>query len=264
MNFTLHVWRQSGPKDKGAMKTYQAKDVSSDMSLLEMLDVVNQDSIGKGEEPIAFDHDCREGICGTCSLVVNGVAHAPRKMLPGGKREAKTTCQTYMRDFEDGESLYIEPFRARAFPVVKDLVIDRGAFDRIIQAGGFVSVNTGGAPDGNDILVAKVDQERAMDAAACIGCGACVAACKNASAMLFVAAKVSHLGTLPQGQPERAERVRVMVTKMDAEGFGNCTNYGECEAACPKEIGVKFIAQMNRDYFAASLKGGEKSPNSGA
>ena len=264
MNFTLHVWRQSGPKDKGAMKTYQAKDVSSDMSLLEMLDVVNQDSIGKGEEPIAFDHDCREGICGTCSLVVNGVAHAPRKMLPGGKREAKTTCQTYMRDFEDGESLYIEPFRARAFPVVKDLVIDRGAFDRIIQAGGFVSVNTGGAPDGNDILVAKVDQERAMDAAACIGCGACVAACKNASAMLFVAAKVSHLGTLPQGQPERAERVRVMVAKMDAEGFGNCTNYGECEAACPKEIGVKFIAQMNRDYFAASLKGGEKSPNSGA
>ena len=254
MNFTLHVWRQSGPKDKGEMKTYQARDVNSDMSLLEMLDVVNQELIAKGEEPIAFDHDCREGICGTCSLVVNGVAHAPRKMLPNGKREAKTTCQTYMRDFRDGESLYIEPFRARAFPIIKDLVVDRGAFDRVIQAGGFVSVNTGGAPDGNAILVSKVDQERAMDAAACIGCGACVAACKNASAMLFVAAKVSHLGSLPQGQPERAERVRTMVASMDAEGFGNCTNYGECEAACPKEIGVKFIAQMNRDYLAASVK----------
>ena len=254
MNFTLHIWRQSGPKEKGQMKTYQAKDVSSDMSFLEMLDVVNQELVGKGEEPIAFDHDCREGICGSCSLFVNGVAHAPRKMLPSGKREAKTTCQTYMRDFRDGESLYIEPFRARAFPVIKDLVIDRGAFDRIIQSGGFVSANTGGAPDGNAILVPKVDQERAMDAAACIGCGACVAACKNASAMLFVAAKVSHLGALPQGQPERAERVRTMVATMDAEGFGNCTNYGECEAACPKEIGVKFIAQMNRDYFGAGVK----------
>jgi succinate dehydrogenase / fumarate reductase, iron-sulfur subunit len=254
MNFALHVWRQSGPKDKGEMKTYQARDVNSDMSFLEMLDVVNQELIGKGEEPIAFDHDCREGICGTCSLVVNGVAHAPRKMLPSGKREAKTTCQTYMRDFRDGEALFIEPFRARAFPVVKDLVIDRGAFDRVIQAGGFVSVNTGGAQDGNAILVPKVDQERAMDAAACIGCGACVAACKNASAMLFVAAKVSHLGSLPQGQPERAERVRTMVATMDAEGFGNCTNYGECEAACPKEIGVKFIAQMNRDYRRVPLR----------
>ena len=255
MNFTLHVWRQSGPKDKGEMKTYEAKNVNSDMSLLEMLDVVNQELIGKGEEPIAFDHDCREGICGTCSLVVNGVAHAPRKMLPNGKREAKTTCQTYMRDFHDGESLYIEPFRARAFPIIKDLIVDRGAFDRIIQSGGFVSENTGGAPDGNAILVSKVDQERAMDAAACIGCGACVAACKNASAMLFVAAKVSHLGALPQGQPERAERVRTMVATMDAEGFGNCTNFGECEAACPKEIGVKFIAQMNRDFLSASVKG---------
>ena len=255
MNFTLHVWRQSGPTDKGQMKTYEAKNVNSDMSLLEMLDVVNQALIGGGEEPISFDHDCREGICGTCSLVVNGVAHAPRKMLSNGKREAKTTCQTYMRDFRDGESLYIEPFRARAFPVIKDLVVDRGAFDRIIQSGGFVSVNTGGSPDGNAVLVPKVDQERAMDAAACIGCGACVAACKNASAMLFVAAKVSHLGSLPQGQPERAERVRTMVATMDAEGFGNCTNYGECEAACPKEIGVKFIAQMNRDYLSASVKG---------
>ena len=254
-NFTLHVWRQSGPKDKGQLKTYEAKNVNSDMSLLEMLDVVNQELIGKGEEPIAFDHDCREGICGTCSLVVNGVAHAPRKMLPNGKREAKTTCQTYMRDFRDGESLTLEPFRARAFPLIKDLVVDRSAFDRIIQAGGFVGVNAGGAPDGNALLVSKVDQERAMDAAACIGCGACVAACKNASAMLFVAAKVSHLGALPQGQPERTERVRTMVATMDAEGFGNCTNYGECEAACPKEIGVKFIAQMNRDFMAASVKG---------
>ena len=255
MNFTLHVWRQSGPKDNGAMKTYEAKNVNSDMSLLEMLDVVNQGLIAKAEEPIAFDHDCREGICGTCSLVVNGVAHAPRKMLPSGKREAKTTCQTYMRDFRDGESLTLEPFRARAFPIIKDLVVDRGAFDRIIQAGGFVGVNTGGAPDGNALLVSKVDQERAMDAAACIGCGACVAACKNASAMLFVSAKVSHLGALPQGQPERAERVRTMVATMDAEGFGNCTNFGECEAACPKEIGVKFIAQMNRDFLSASVKG---------
>ena len=234
MNFTLHVWRQSGPKDKGEMKTYQARDVNSDMSLLEMLDVVNQELIAKGEEPIAFDHDCREGICGTCSLVVNGVAHAPRKMLPNGKREAKTTCQTYMRDFRDGESLYIEPFRARAFPIIKDLVVDRGAFDRVIQAGGFVSVNTGGAPDGNAILVSKVDQERAMDAAACIGCGACVAACKNASAMLFVAAKVSHLGSLPQGQPERAERVRTMVASMDAEGFGNCTNSASARRPVPR------------------------------
>src|SRR3954454_4761111 len=263
MKFTLHVWRQSGPNDKGAMKTYQATDVNPDMSFLEMLDEVNQDLIAAGEEPIVFDHDCREGICGSCDLVINGVPHGPRKALPGGKREAKTTCQTYMRDFTDGESIYVEPFRARAFPVVKDLVVDRSAFDRITQAGGYVSVNTGGAPDGNAILISKKDQETAMDAAACIGCGACVGACKNASAFLFFAAKVSHLGTLPQGQPERTERVLQMVTQMDAEGFGNCTNYYECEAACPKEISTKFIARMNRDYLRASFKGQPKDGGGG-
>lgn len=264
MQFTLHVWRQSGPNDHGQMKVYQATNVNADMSFLEMLDEVNQVLIAKGEEPIAFDHDCREGICGSCSMVINGIAHGPRKMLPSGKREAKTTCQTYMRDFKDGETIYIEPFRARAFPVVKDLVINRAAFDRIIQAGGYVTANTGGAPDGNAVLIPKKDQERAMDAAACIGCGACVAACKNASAMLFVAAKVSHLGTLPQGQPERNDRVKRMVSQMDTEGFGNCTNYGECEAACPKEISVRFIAQLNRDYLKASLKGEEQVGSSGA
>jgi succinate dehydrogenase / fumarate reductase iron-sulfur subunit len=252
MNFTLRVWRQKGPNDKGQLQTYQATNVNPDMSFLEMLDEINQELIEKGEEPIAFDHDCREGICGSCNLMINGIPHGPRKMLPSGKREAKTTCQTYMRDFKDGQTIYVEPFRARAFPVIRDLVVDRKAFDRIIQAGGFVSVNTGGAVDANTMLVPKTDQERAMDAAACIGCGACVAACKNASAMLFVAAKVSHLGILPQGQPERGERVRRMVTQMDAEGFGNCTNYYECEAACPKEISVGFIARMNRDYLRAS------------
>jgi succinate dehydrogenase / fumarate reductase iron-sulfur subunit len=243
------------------MKTYQATNVNSDMSFLEMLDEVNQGLIAQGEEPIAFDHDCREGICGTCGLVINGVAHGPRRTLPNGKREAKTTCQTYMRDFKDGEHLYVEPWRARAFPVLRDLVVDRSAFDRIIQRGGYITANTGGAQDGNAILVPKTDQETAMDAAACIGCGACVAACKNASAMLFVAAKVSHLGILPQGQPERTERVRRMVAQMDAEGFGNCTNYFECEAACPKEISVGFIARMNRDYLKARFEGkanGEK------
>jgi succinate dehydrogenase / fumarate reductase iron-sulfur subunit len=253
MNFTLKVWRQAGPNEKGGMQTYQATDVNPDMSFLEMLDEVNQDLIARGEDPIAFDHDCREGICGSCDLMINGIPHGPRKILPGGKREAKTTCQTYMRDFKDGQTIYVEPFRARAFPVIKDLIVDRRAFDRIIQAGGFISVNTGGAQDGNAILVSKTDQEQAMDAAACIACGACVAACKNASAMLFVAAKVSHLGILPQGQPERGERVRQMVAQMDAEGFGNCTNYYECEAACPKEISVGFIARMNRDYLKASI-----------
>ena len=263
MNFTLNVWRQNGPDDPGRMQTLQARDISPDMSFLEMLDVVNQELIAKGEEPIAFDHDCREGICGMCSLVINGIPHGPRKMLPNGKREAKTTCQTYMRDFRDGETLYIEPFRAKAFPVIRDLMVNRSAFDRIIQAGGYISVNTGGAPDGNAILIPKQDQERAMDAAACIGCGACVAACKNASAMLFVAAKVSHLGSLPQGQPERAERAIRMVEQMDKEGFGNCTNYYECEAACPKEISAEFIAQMNRDYLLASATRGEKRTSKG-
>jgi succinate dehydrogenase / fumarate reductase iron-sulfur subunit len=229
------------------MATYQARDINPDMSFLEMLDVVNQDLIARGEEPIAFDHDCREGICGSCDLMINGKAHGPDRGV--------TTCQTFMRNFNDGQEIWVEPWRARAFPVVKDLIVDRSAFDRIIQAGGFISVNTGGTPDGNTILVPKQDQERAMDAAACIGCGACVAACKNASAMLFVAAKVGHLGNLPQGQPERAQRVRKMVAQMDEEGFGNCTNYYECEAACPKEISVQFIARMNRDYLAASVKG---------
>src|SRR6476660_7084750 len=223
MKFTLHVWRQSGPNNKGQMKTYQATDVNPDMSFLELLDVVNQDLISKGEEPIAFDHDCREGICGSCDLVIDGVAHGPRKTLPNGKREAKTTCQTYMRDFRDGQTIHVEPFRARAFPVVKDLVVDRSAFDRIVQAGGFISVNTGGAQDANNLPVPKHQADLAMDAAACIGCGACVAACKNASAMLFVSAKASHLSLLPQGQPERQQRALSMVTQMDREGFGNCT-----------------------------------------
>jgi len=245
MHFTLHVWRQKNAHDVGRMVQYEAKDIEPDMSFLEMLDVVNKELVEKGEEPIAFDHDCREGICGMCSLMINGRAHGPSK--------ATTTCQVYMREFADGATIYIEPWRAKAFPVVKDLVVNRSAFDRIIQQGGFVSVNTGGAPDGNTLPVPKPDAELAMDAAACIGCGACVAACKNASAMLFVAAKVSHLSLLPHGQPERHERVLRMVEQMDREGFGSCTNYFECEAACPKEISVGFIARMNREYLKANL-----------
>jgi succinate dehydrogenase / fumarate reductase iron-sulfur subunit len=245
MNFTLHVWRQKNAHDAGRMVPYQAKNVEADMSFLEMLDVVNKELVEKGEEAIAFDHDCREGICGTCSLMINGRAHGPSK--------GTTTCQIYMREFQDGATIYIEPWRAKAFPVIKDLVVDRSAFDRIIQKGGFVSVNTGGAPDGNTLPVPKPNAELAMDAAACIGCGACVAACKNASAMLFVAAKVSHLSLLPHGQPERRVRVLKMVEQMDAEGFGACTNYFECEAACPKEISVGFIARMNRDYLKANV-----------
>jgi succinate dehydrogenase / fumarate reductase iron-sulfur subunit len=231
------------------MVEYLAQNISADMSFLEMLDVVNERLIEKGEEPISFDSDCREGICGMCSLVINGVPHGPEP--------ATATCQLHMRSFQDGDHITVEPWRARAFPVIKDLVTDRSAFDRIIQAGGFISVNTGGAPDGNAILVPKDDQEQAMDAAACIGCGACVAACKNASAMLFVAAKVSHLGDLPQGQPERLRRARNMIAQMDREGFGNCTNQYECQAVCPKEISVQCIAQMNRDYFRAALTGEE-------
>jgi succinate dehydrogenase / fumarate reductase iron-sulfur subunit len=227
------------------MEKYQAKDISTHMSFLEMLDVVNEDLIHQGIDPIAFDHDCREGICGMCSLVINGVPHGP---------EQTTVCQLHMRYFKDGDTIYIEPWRAKAFPLIKDLVVDRSAFDRIMQAGGFVSVNSGGAPDGNATPIAKEKADTAMDAAACIGCGACVAACKNASAMLFVSAKVSQFANLPQGQAERKKRVMKMVAQMDKEGFGNCTNYYECEAACPKEVSVKFIAQMNRDYLCASVK----------
>jgi succinate dehydrogenase / fumarate reductase iron-sulfur subunit len=245
MNFTLHVWRQKRPQEDGRLVTYDARDISPDMSFLEMLDVINQELIEKGEEPIAFDSDCREGICGSCCLMINGIPHGPERGV--------ASCQTYMRVFEDGQEIYVEPWRARAFPLVRDLVVDRSAFDRIIQAGGFVSVNTGGAPDGNAVLVPKTNAEQAMDAAACISCGACVAACKNASAMLFTAAKVSHLALLPQGHPERRQRVRNMVEQMDREGFGNCTNYYECEAACPKEISVNFIAKLNREYLAACL-----------
>ena len=246
MNFTLHVWRQKDRNAPGQMVAYPAKDISPDMSFLEMIDVVNEDLIKKGEEPIAFDHDCREGICGTCSMMINGMAHGPDRGI--------TTCQLHMRKFTDGEQIYIEPWRAKAFPVIRDLITDRSAFDRIIQVGGYVNVNTGGTPDGNCIPIPKERQETAMDAAACIGCGACVAACKNASAMLFVAAKVGHLVNLPQGQTERAERVRNMVLQHDAEGFGHCTNQYECEAACPKEISVAFIAQLNREFVKSSMK----------
>ncbi|MCG3205189.1 MAG: Fumarate reductase iron-sulfur subunit [Elusimicrobia bacterium] len=227
------------------MVTYDVNDISPDMSFLEMLDVLNERLIAKGEDPVAFDSDCREGICGTCGCVVNGVAHGP---LP-----ATTLCQLHMRHFKEGDTLTIEPFRAKPFPVLKDLVVDRGAFDRIIQSGGFISVKTGSAPEANSVCVPKPQADLAMDAAACIGCGACVAACPNASAMLFVAAKVSHLGLLPQGQPERSRRALAMTSQMDREGFGGCTNIGECTAACPKEISQNFIARLNRDTLKANL-----------
>ena len=246
MNLTLKVWRQKDSRSEGKFVTYQAKDVLADMSFLEMLDVVNEGLIAAGDEPIAFDSDCREGICGTCSMVINGLAH-------GGQR-GTTVCQLHMRHFDDGDTIVIEPWRARPFPVLKDLVTDRGAFDRIIQAGGFVSVNTGGTPDDNCLPIAKTEADTAMDAAACIGCGACVAACKNASAMLFVSAKVSHLAALPQGKPEREQRVLNMVKTMDEAGFGACTVTGSCEAVCPKEISLDFIARMNREYGKAILK----------
>ncbi len=247
MNLTLKVWRQKNATAPGRMETYPAANILPDMSFLEMLDVVNEGLIARGEEPMAFDSDCREGICGTCSLVINGVAH--------GGQKGTTACQLHMRHFQDGQTITVEPWRAAAFPVLKDLVCDRGAFDRVIQAGGFVSVNTGGTPDANAIPVPKEISDLAMDAAQCIGCGACVAACKNASAMLFVAAKVSHLNLLPQGKAEKDRRVANMVKAMDAEGFGNCTVTGSCEAACPKEISLDFIARMNRDYAVAALKG---------
>ena len=245
INLTLYVWRQKNAQDEGGFVTYEAKHVSTEMSFLEMLDVVNEGLIRKGEEPIAVDHDCREGICGQCGVVINGRPHGPR--------ERTTTCQLHMRSFEDGDTITIEPFRATAFPVIKDLIVDRGAFDRIIAAGGFISAPTGSAPDGNSTPVKKTCADLAMDAAACIGCGACVAACPNASAMLFVSAKISQLALLPQGQPERYSRVKDMVAQMDDEDFGTCTNHGECEAACPKAVSLENIARMNRDFIWSSL-----------
>lgn len=246
MNLTLRIWRQAGPKSKGAMVTYPVTDISGDMSFLEMLDVLNEQLNDRGEEPIAFDSDCREGICGMCGLMISGSAHGPA---------VTTTCQLHMRSFDDGDEITIEPWRADAFPVIKDLVVDRSALDRIIQAGGYISVNTGAAPEAHSVPVAKPKADRAFEAAKCIGCGACVAACPNASAMLFVGAKVTHLGEFPQGQPERDARVVQMVTQMDAEGFGGCTNLGECTLACPKEIPQDVINQLNIDLRRAITRG---------
>ena len=245
MRINLRVWRQQGPDDKGRLVTYTAESVSPDMSFLEMLDVVNEGLIKKGEDPIAFDSDCREGICGTCGFMIDGVAHGPLR--------GSTVCQLHMRSFKDGDTVTLEPWRAKGFPLVKDLVVDRSAFDRIIQAGGYTSINVGGAQDANAILIPRPTVEQAMDSAACIGCGACVAACKNASAALFTSAKVSHLALLPQGQVERTARVVAMVERHDAEGFGSCSNEGECEAVCPKEIPITNIARMNREYVKATL-----------
>lgn len=246
MKIKLHVWRQASPRAKGGMATYEATDVSPHMSFLEMLDVVNEGLIAQGEEPIAFDHDCREGICGSCGFMINGVAH--------GGQKGSTVCQLHMRHFKDGDELTLEPWRAKAFPVIRDLVVDRCAFDRIVQAGGFVSINTGSAPDGNAVPVPKDDAEVAMDAAQCIGCGACVAQCPNGAAQLFTSAKVEHLALLPQGQPERWSRVADMLAQVDEEAFGSCTNYGECEAVCPKGISIDFIAMMNKDWLKSALR----------
>lgn len=246
MNLTLYVWRQKGPSEQGRLEQYEAKNISPEMSFLEMLDVVNEDLIKDGEDPIAFDHDCREGICGMCSQVINGVPHGPQ--------EKTTVCQLHMRHFRDGDTIYIEPWRARAFPVIKDLIVDRSALDRIIQEGGYISVHTGGVPDANAVLIPKKDADIAMDASECIGCGACVAACPNGSAMLFTAAKVTHLAVLPQGRVEAARRVCVMTEAMMKEGFGNCSNHYECQAACPKGIKVQFIAKLNREFIKAEIK----------
>jgi len=257
MKLNLKVWRQSGPKAPGALESYSLDGVSSDSSFLEMIDMLNEQLITTGKEPIAFAHDCREGICGSCSMMINGQAHGPWK--------ATATCQLHMRAFKDGDTITVEPWRATAFPVVKDLVVDRSAFDRIIQAGGFVSVNTGGARDANEILIGKEVLDEAMDAAACIGCGACVAACPNASASLFTGAKIAHLGALPQGQPERDRRALFMVETMDLEGFGHCTLAGECMEACPKEISIDVIKTMNRDYIMATARRQEpKAASAGA
>jgi succinate dehydrogenase / fumarate reductase iron-sulfur subunit len=254
VKLTLHIWRQKRSNDPGRMAKYDMDDVNPDMSFLEMLDVLNEKLIAKGEDPVAFDHDCREGICGACGMVINGIPHGPKR--------ATTACQLHMRSFRDGDEIWIEPWRAKAFPVVKDLAVDRSAFDRVIAAGGYISAATGTAVDGNAVPISKPVADRAMDAAACIGCGACVASCPNGSAMLFVAAKVAHLGLLPQGKPERADRVRAMVDAMDAEGFGACTNTGECEAVCPKEITLENIAFMNRDFMKAIV--GERPAAGGA
>lgn len=255
MNLKLKVWRQKNPQDKGRIVDYDAKNISPDMSFLEMLDIVNEELILKNQEPIVFDHDCREGICGMCSQTINGIPHGPER--------GTTVCQLHMRHFKDGDTIFIEPWRARAFPVIKDLIVDRYALDKIIQAGGFISVDTGGCPDANSLPIAKDDAEDAMDAAACIGCGACVAACKNASAMLFVSAKVGQFAKLPQGKIERERRVQAMVKAMDDAGFGNCTNYYECEAVCPKEISVRFIALMNREYLRSIRYLGRKKAAGG-
>lgn len=246
MNLTLKIWRQAGPDAKGELKEYKMTDVSPDMSFLEMLDVLNEKLVEQKQEPVVFDHDCREGICGACSLVINGRPHGPVRRV--------TTCQLHMRKFKDGDTITIEPWRSRAFPVIKDLAVDRSAFDKILQAGGFVSVNTGGVPDANSIPIPKPDADESMDAAACIGCGACVATCKNGSAMLFVSARVSSLAKLPQGRVEAARRAKAMVAKMDELGFGACTNTGACEAECPKGISIAHIARMNREFLSAKLK----------
>lgn len=245
INLTLKVWRQANSNDKGRFETFDVKDISTEMSFLEMFDVLNERLITEGKDPIAFDHDCREGICGMCSMVINGKPHGPWK--------ANTTCQLHMRAFEDGDTIVVEPWRANAFPVIKDLVVDRSSFDRIIEAGGYISVNTGNAVDANAVAIEKDNADAAFAAAACIGCGACVAACKNSSALLFVSAKVSHLALLPQGSPERKSRVINMVAQMDKEGFGSCTNTGACEATCPKEISITNIARLNAEYLGASL-----------
>ncbi len=247
ININVKVWRQASPKDKGKFETYSLKDISVDSSFLEMMDVMNEQLIGEGKQPVAFDHDCREGICGMCSLYINGRAHGPD--------EEVTTCQLHMRKFHDGQTIVVEPWRAGGFPVIKDLMVDRSAYEKILQAGGFVSVNTGGVPDGNAIPIAKADADESMDAASCIGCGACAATCKNSSAMLFVAAKVSQLALLPQGKIEATRRAKNMVAKMDELGFGSCTNTGACEVECPKGISVAHIARLNREYLVANLKG---------
>jgi succinate dehydrogenase / fumarate reductase iron-sulfur subunit len=247
LNLTLKIWRQKNASSPGSLETYEMKDVSTHMSFLEMLDVLNEKLTAEGKDPVAFDHDCREGICGTCGMMINGRPHGPMK--------ATTTCQLHMRSFKDGDTIVIEPFRAKAFPVLKDLVVDRSSFDRIIQAGGFISANAGSAPEANSMLVPKSVSDEAMNAAACIGCGACVASCPNAAAMLFTGAKVSHLGLLPQGQPERHDRALKMVERMGAEAFGHCTNAAECTEACPKEIPIEVIARMNRDYLASTARG---------